>query len=150
VALPCCHDEADDSTGDNGNEQQQQQQQEVYFYNTATKSIRWSLPEELQQLLDTQDTKTAAAAAVPGPPGAAEAGASATAVAAPAAAANAVLNPTAYQALLDLQEERVMPNLSAIKAGKQVTHVLLTGCTAMGLYCLRDVLLWFVLPSRCW
>jgi hypothetical protein len=144
VALPCCHDEADDSTGRNVNEQQQQQQ-EVYFYNTATKSIRWTLPEELQQLLETQDNEAAAAAAAAADAPDKAAGAAATA-AAPAAAVKAVLSPTAYQALLDLQEDRVMPNLSAIKAGKQVTHVNLPGCTAregctavdqycLGLYC---------------
>ena len=145
VALPCPEDD-----DDNDSDGQQQQQQQQYYYNTATRSIRWSLPEELQDLLTppstTQLDPTAAAAAGGGrwgphqhqdpcvaaagsTPSAAAAGrqkrtdspaagaAAAAAAAAEAAAGAGVLSPGAYQALIELQEERVMPPLAAITAG---------------------------------
>jgi hypothetical protein len=140
--LPCPDDDDD---------VQQQQTQDVYYYNTATRSIRWSLPDELQALLTPTSTTqlaptvaTATTAGVPqqhqDPPTAAtgETPSAAAVVrhkhqdppAPPAAAAEAaagagVLSPGAYQALIELQEERVMPPLAAITSGTDWRKLML-------------------------
>jgi hypothetical protein len=107
------------------NEQQQQQQdqhqhqpqgqqEDVYYYNPATNSIAWSLPPELQQLVSAAGaTRTTGAAGSTGATGASSAQASADGL-------GVALSPAAYQALLNLQDERVLPSISAIKGGESV------------------------------
>lgn len=131
VELPCRDDQDDEQQQQQDhtlqhepmtNEQQQQQQgkqEDVYYYNTATRSIAWSLPPELQQLLpaagaagSTGDTGDAGRT---GPTGNTGTGAPAQTVADDLGAA---LSPAAYQALLELQDERVLPPISAIKGGE--------------------------------
>jgi hypothetical protein len=80
---------------------------EVYFYNLATRAIRWTMP----------DAALGAAAAHAGDAGQ------------PAA----VMDRAAQQALVELQQERVMPSRAALQAGGWVracVHACVRACVA--------------------
>lgn len=112
MALPCPDDDQPDDTQAPASHKQQQQQEEemvmhqrdsIYYYNTATRSIRWTLPD-----VELFGAKT--------PPGGGG-----------EPCAEAVLSLPAYQALLDLQqeeEERIMPPSTALTAGVHVSRVV--------------------------
>eukprot|EP00879_Flechtneria_rotunda_P027830 GHRR01029835.1.p1 GENE.GHRR01029835.1~~GHRR01029835.1.p1 ORF type:complete len:439 (+),score=159.16 GHRR01029835.1:774-2090(+) len=134
VCLPVATDQDDavkPSAGHQATPSQQQQQPEFYYYNMATRSIRWELPPAVEALLTPaaaaagrQDSNLQDAALAPGGK---NLDLDVTSGSLPAVGSDGVSRQHVHRALLALAEDRVMPLQNCLRAaGRWDLHTAIT------------------------